>query len=294
MQRVKLIYNPTAGRELVERQLPKLLQLLEKADLETSCIATENIWDAAKAAEQAAKREFDIVIAAGGDGTLHEVINGLMSHPNPPKLGILPAGTTNDFARALKLPRDLMGACKVITAGKTITIDLGKWNNRYFINVAATGQLTEIAYEAPSKLKTMVGPLAYYAKVIEKLVTLHETFPITLRTAEKEWDEELLLMIIANSVSVAGFEKLAPLASLSDSLFDVILVRKGNIPDLVHIAALAYKGEHIHDERVSYFQTSQMEVQVSDKLKLNLDGEWAGECNGIFSVVPKCLEIFCP
>ncbi|MBA4495539.1 diacylglycerol kinase [Paenactinomyces guangxiensis] len=294
MKRARLIYNPTAGRELVEKRLPRILDCLEQAGYETSCRATQDQWSAAREAKTAAERGFDAVIAAGGDGTIHEVVNGLASHPHPPKLGILPGGTTNDFARALKLPRDLCKACNIIAAGKTSTIDIGKIGSRYFINVAAAGRITEVTYEAPSRLKTMMGPLAYYAKAIEKLGSLHKPFPIQIKTPRGQWESDILLLIIANSVSVGGFEKLAPSASLSDGLLDVLIIPKTNIPDLLQLAALAYKGEHIYDSRIIYFQTEQLDVDTSEPLKLNLDGEWGGKLAGRFELLPQHLEIFCP
>ncbi|SHF12231.1 diacylglycerol kinase (ATP) [Seinonella peptonophila] len=297
-QRARLIYNPTAGREQVEKLLGKLLMCLEDAGYETSCKATVGHWDAAKEAELSAQLKFDLVVAAGGDGTIHEVINGLLTHPSPPKLGIIPAGTTNDFAHALQLPRDLLQACEVIAQGKSKKVDLGKWESRYFCNVAAAGTLTEISYEAPIKLKTMVGPLAYYAKALEKVGKLNQAFPVTLKTPEKTWEEELLLLVIANSVIIAGFDKLIPDASLTDGLFDVVLIRKGNgsLPasDLLQIAALAYRGEHLGDDRVSYFQTSSIEISTPHTIKLNLDGEWGGDLQGQFLVMPKQIEIYCP
>lgn len=293
-KRARLIYNPTAGREKIEKNLPMILNQLEKAGYESSCKATEKSWSAAKEAKRAAEDRFDVVVAAGGDGTIHEVINGLAQVANPPKLGILPAGTTNDFARAMKIPRDLSEACEIIAKGKTVSIDIGKTQKRFFINVAAAGLFTEVAYEAPSRLKSVMGPFAYYAKALEKLGNLHRSFSLTIKTEEKEWTEDLLLMIIANSVSVGGFQKFAPLAKLSDGLFDVLLIRKGNIPDLVQIAALAFRGEHIHDSRVTYFQTKSLEITSSQPVSLNLDGEWGGECTGRFEIIPNFLEIFCP
>lgn len=293
-KRVRLIYNPTAGREKIEKHIPMLLNRLEKAGYESSCIATEKRWSAAEEATRAAKNQFEVVIAAGGDGTIHEVINGLAQVANPPKLGIIPAGTTNDFARAMKIPRDFSQACEIIAQGKTVSVDIGKVQDRYFINVAAAGLFAEVAYEAPSRLKSVMGPFAYYAKALEKLSSLHQSFSLTIKTEDKEWTEELLLLIIANSVSVAGFQKFAPLAQLSDGLFDVLLIHKGNIPDLVQIAALAFRGEHIHDSRVTYFQAKSLEIQPSQPLSLNLDGEWGGECAGRFEIVPNFLEIFCP
>lgn len=294
MRRARLIYNPTAGRELIKKNLAKVLLILEKAGYETSTQATERKWHAAEEAALAATRKFDVVIAAGGDGTIHEVINGLMKSSNPPKLGILPVGTTNDFAHALKIPQNMFAACHIIAQGKTRKVDLGKHNDRYFINVAAAGRLSDVTFEATSRLKTVVGPLAYYAKALEKIGSLHRPFTITLKTEERVLTEEILLLIIANSVSVGGFEKLAPLAQLSDGLFDVLLIHKGNLPDLIQIAALALRGEHIHDPRVTYLQTASLEVATSQTLGLNLDGEWGGDCNGRFEVIPQSLEIFCP
>jgi diacylglycerol kinase (ATP) len=294
LQRARLIYNPTAGRELVEKKLPCIFKRLEKAGYETSCHATNKRWGAAEEARLAVERGFDVVIAAGGDGTIHEVVNGLVKYPNPPKLGILPGGTTNDFARALKLPRDLGEASDVVAAGKTITVDVGKFGERYFINVAAAGKITEVTYEAPRHLKTVMGPLAYYAKAIEKLGGLSQSFPIRLKTSSGEWESEILLLIVANSVSVGGFGRLVPSADISDGRLDVLIVPKTNISDLLQLVALAFKGEHIHDSRVVYFQTEVIDIDTPQSLKLNLDGEWGGELNGRVEILPRRLEIFCP
>lgn len=294
LPRTRLIYNPTAGREVIEKNLSKILSILEKSGYETSCQATERHWHAAEMAESAAKQGFDVIIAAGGDGTIHEVVNGLAKVSNPPKFGVIPAGTSNDFAHALKLPRDPSKACEVITQGKTQRIDIGKIQNRYFMNVAAAGRLSEVTYEAPRRLKTLMGSFAYYAKVLEKLGTIHKPFSVTLKTEERQWTEEILLLIIANSFTVGGFEKLAPFAKMSDGLFDVILIHKGNLPDLLHIAALALRGEHIHDSRVTYFKTRCLEVHSSPSLNINLDGEWGGACKGTFEIVPQFLEVFSP
>ena len=294
MKRARLIYNPTAGREMIAKKLPQLLAVLEQAGYETSCHATTGRGYATREARIAAERGEDVVIAAGGDGTIHEVVNGLAEFPNPPALGILPGGTTNDLARALKLPRDLEEACKVIAKGNTVDVDVGVFGDKYFINVAAAGRLTEVTYEAPSRLKSMVGPLAYYAKAIEKLGSLHHPFPVELQTPRGKWKSEIWLIIIANSVSVGGFERLAPEASLNDGLFDVLIIPKANIPDLLHLAALARKGEHIRDSRIIYFQTDELEINTPISLKLNLDGEWGGELSGKVKMLPRHLKIFCP
>lgn len=294
MPRARLIYNPFAGKELVEKQLSKILDSLERAGYETSCCATQRPGHATKEAIKAAKRGFEVIVAAGGDGTIHEVVNGLATIAHPPKLGILPAGTTNDFARALRIPSNLRRACEVITAGHTQRVDLGQRGDRYFINVAAAGRITEVTYEAPHHLKALVGPLAYYAKAAEKLGKLNEPFSVQLKTPRKTWKEEIMLLIIANSASVGGFVNFAPDADLSDGKLDVIIVPKTTIPELLQLVALAYKGEHLNHSRLIYFQTEELEIVTTEPLKLNLDGEWRGNLSGRYSVIPKHLEVFVP
>jgi diacylglycerol kinase (ATP) len=294
VKRARLIYNPTAGRELMAKNLSKILDCLEKAGYETSCKSTEDQWGATVEANLAAERKFDVVIAAGGDGTIHEVINGLAPHPHPPKLGILPAGTSNDFARTLKIPKHFIKACEVIATGKTKPIDVGKFKDRYFINVAAAGRITQITYEVPSSLKTMMGSLAYYMKAFEKMGTLLKSFPIHIQSPQLVWEAEILLIIVSNGISVGGFEKLAPLADLSDGLLDVLIIPKMSISEYIHIVTLALKGQHIKDSRVIYFQTDQLDIKTSSTLKLNMDGEWAGDITGRFEVLPNHLEVFLP
>lgn len=172
MKRARLIYNPTSGREILKRNLPEILQKLEMAGYEASCHATTGAGDATEAARIAVERRYDVVIAAGGDGTIHEVVNGLAEQEYRPKLGIIPAGTTNDFARALQIPRDIGTAVDIITKGEMIPVDIGRINDRYFINIAGGGRITEITYEVPSKLKTMLGQLAYYLKGMEMLPSI--------------------------------------------------------------------------------------------------------------------------
>jgi len=292
IKRARLIYNPTSGREEIKRRLPDILQKLDRGGIEASCHATESEGDATLAAAEAVDRGFDMVIAAGGDGTLYEVINGMANKPNRPPLGILPLGTTNDFARALGIPKHWEYACDLITQQYTQTVDLGRANQRYFINIAGGGSLTELTYEVPSKLKTMIGQLAYYMKGLEKMTRLR---PTMLRLEAKEIGEiheEIMLFLICNSNSVGGFEKLAPSASLSDGLFDVIVLRKCNLAEFIRIASLALRGEHLNDPHLIHFQTNQLKVTTPDYVQLNLDGEYGGTLPCTFTLLPSHLQIF--
>ncbi|TMV49682.1 diacylglycerol kinase [Paenibacillus mesophilus] len=290
-KRARLIYNPTSGREEMKRRLPEILQRLERGGLETSTHATIGEGDATVAAAEAVERGFDVIIAAGGDGTLYEVINGMAEQKNRPPLGILPVGTTNDFARALGIPKHWEFAVDLILQQHTRVIDVGKVNQRYFINIAGGGSMTELTYEVPSKLKTMIGQLAYYMKGLEKLPRLR---PIELcfRSKEMYVQEEVMMFLICNSNSVGGFEKLAPDASLSDGLLDVFILRKCNLPEFIRIVSAALRGEHMNDPHVIHFKTQSIQVTSPDYVQLNLDGEFGGTLPCTISVLPDHLQIF--
>ncbi len=296
VKRARLIYNPTSGREIIRRRLPEILDILEEAGYETSCHATRGENDATEEAERAVARGFDVIIAAGGDGTIYEVVNGMAKKRHRPTLGIIPCGTSNDFARALGIPKSIVRSCGVIAAGKTKKIDLGRVNDRYFINIAGGGTLTELTYEVPSKLKTVIGQLAYYVKGIEKLPFIR---PMHMRLETREQviaDDEIMLFLIANSPSVGGFNRLAPKANLSDGKLDCLVVKKASLPEFIRLATLALKGDHIKDPNILYFQTDYLKATVvgEGKVQLNLDGELGGQLPCECQALPGHLDVFIP
>ncbi|TMN22794.1 diacylglycerol kinase [Lentibacillus cibarius] len=293
MKRARIIYNPTSGREAFKRELPTVLERFEIAGYETSAHATTCEGDATRAARVAAERHFDLVVAVGGDGTINEVINGLAEQAYRPKLGIIPTGTTNDFARALWIPRNIERAVDVILAGQSMLIDIGRVNGHHFMNIAGGGKLTELTYEVPSKLKTMLGQLAYYMKGIEMLPSLKPTH------ARIEYDgtaieEDIMLFLVSNTNSVAGFEKLAPNAKLDDGLFDLLILKKMNLAEFVRIATLAQRGAHLDDKRIIYTQAKHISVETDDKMQLNIDGEFGGMLPGEFLNLQQHIEVFTP
>lgn len=296
MKRARLIYNPSSGREVIRRRLPDILDSLEEAGYDTSCYATKGENDASREAERAVAKGYDVVIAAGGDGTIYEVVNGIAKKQRRPKLGIIPCGTTNDFARAMGIPKSVKRACRIIGNGKTRFIDVGQVNDRYFINIAGGGALTDLTYEVPIKLKTMMGQLAYYVKGIEKLPFIHPTH-MRLETRERVIvDGEIMLFLLANSHSVGGIEKLAPKADLSDGLLDCIVVKKTSLPEFIRLATLAIRGEHVKDPHIIYFQTNYLKAVAigNEKVQLNLDGELGGQLPCECRALPGHLEVFIP
>lgn len=294
MKRARIIYNPTSGRELFKKNLPQVLQKFEQAGYETSCHATTCVGDATQAAEKAAQRDFDLIVAAGGDGTINEVVNGLAPLEKRPKLGIIPVGTTNDFARALGIPReDILKATDAIIDGVAKPLDIGKVNGQYFINIAGGGRLTELTYEVPSKLKTMLGQLAYYLKGMEMLPSIRPT-EVEIEYDGKLFHGEIMLFLVSLTNSVGGFEKLAPDSILDDGMFDLIILKKVNLAEAIRVVSLALRGEHIHDNNVIYAKANRVKVDVKDKMQLNLDGEYGGMLPGEFENLYRHIEFIVP
>lgn len=293
MKKARIIYNPTSGRETFRKHLADVLEILENAGYETSCHATTGEGDAKREARRAVERKFDLVVAAGGDGTLHEVVNGLAEQEYRPTLGVIPVGTTNDFARALHIPRDIEKAAKIIAKGETIPVDVGRMNDKYFINIAGGGKLTELTYEVPIKLKTLLGQLAYYIKGIEMLPSIHAS-ELRIEYDGKVFEGEAMLFLLALTNSVGGFEKLAPDASLNDGLFTLLILKKTNLADFIRIASLALRGEHIHDPKVIYEKVKFVKVQSKEKVQLNLDGEYGGLLPAEFENLGRHLNICVP
>ena len=293
LKRARLIYNPSSGREEGKKRLPDILQRLDAAGIEATTHATEGEGDATLSAIDAIDNGYELIIAAGGDGTLNEVIEGMAQRDKRPPLGIIPLGTTNDFARAIGIPKNWEEACDIIIRQNARPVDLGRANDKHFINIAGGGSLTELTYEVPSRLKTMIGQLAYYMKGLEKMIFQLRPMRLELKIeGHGEFNDDFMLFLITNTNSVGGFEKLAPGASIDDGLLDVLLVKKCNIAEFIRLAALALRGEHVLDSNVIHLRSNRIEVTSPDHVQLNLDGEFGGALPAVFEVLPGHLEIY--
>lgn len=297
MKRARVIYNPTSGKETMKKNLADILAILEQAGYEASAFATTPEENSARnEAKRAALTGFDLVVAAGGDGTINEVVNGIAPLKKRPKMAIIPGGTTNDYARALKIPRDNpKAAAEVILKKQTINMDIGKTPESYFINIAAGGHLTELTYEVPSELKSIFGYLAYLAKGAELLPRIK---PIKMRLVydEGEYYGNASMFFLGLTNSVGGFEQIAPDAKLDDGKFSLIIVKTANIFEIIHLVSLMLNGgKHINDHRLIYTKTSRLEVDVPDKshrLMINLDGEYGGDAPMVFKNLHNHIEFY--
>lgn len=289
-KRARLIYNPTSGQEIMKKNVADVLEILESYGYETSAFQTTAAKDSAKnEAKRAAEAGFDLIIAAGGDGTINEVVNGIAPLEKRPKMAIIPTGTTNDYARALKVPRgNPVEAAKMIGKKQTILMDIGLAKNQkngfyqehYFINIAAAGTLTELTYSVPSQLKTMFGYLAYVVKGAELLPQVQFT-PVKVTHDGGVFEGSISMIFVALTNSIGGFEQIVPDAKLDDGNFTLLMVKTGNLFEIIQlIGQVLDGGKHIDSDLIEYIKTKKLTIEqlnTENRLLLNLDGEFGGD-----------------
>lgn len=295
-RRARIIYNPTSGREAIRRDLVDILHVYEKAGYETSAFATTaEPKSAENEARRAAEDGFELLVAAGGDGTINEVVNGVAPLDVRPKLAIIPAGTTNDYARALSIPRDNpLEAAKIVLKGKTAKMDVGRANETYFINIAAGGSLTELTYQVPSRLKSMYGYLAYVVKGAE-LITHVRPIEVRIEYDEGVYEGAASMFFLALTNSVGGFEQIVPDAKLDDGKFTLLIVKTTKLPEMMGlIAEVLAGGKHVENENLIYVKSKSVKITPlngSSKISINLDGEYGGDVPMAFENYQQHIEM---
>ncbi|WP_125770037.1 diacylglycerol kinase [Companilactobacillus furfuricola] len=279
--RARLIYNPTSGHETLPHSVGDILNVLEEAGYEASAYrTTAKKKSALKEARRVAQEGFDLVVAAGGDGTINEVINGIADLDKRPEMAIIPAGTTNDYARALKITRDdVVEAAKVVLKKQKLDVDIGQAGEHYFINIAGGGSMTELTYEVPSAYKSILGYLAYLVKGAELLPRIS---PIDMHIEYDDgvFDGKATMFLIGLTNSIGGMEQIAPNSVIGDGTFSLIIVKETNLRDLVHLITLVLNGgRHVDNPKVIYTKTKEISVKANDdnRIMINLDGEYGGD-----------------
>lgn len=298
VKRARLIYNPTSGQEIIKKNIAEVLDVLEDVGYETSAYqTTPEPLSAQKEAERAAKAGFDLIVAAGGDGTINEVVNGVAPLEDRPRLAFIPTGTTNDYARALKIPMgNPVEAAKIIAKNQTIKMDIGRaFGNKYFINIAAAGTLSELTYRVPSEAKSRLGYFAYVAKGAEMLPR-SKSRKVRITHDHGVFEGKISLMFAALTNSIGGFEQIAPDAKLDDGNFTLILVKTAKLFEMLALLIQAINGgQHVKDVNVEYLKTSKLKLEVLDSKEpfmLNLDGEYGGDTPVELEVFHNHLEFF--
>ncbi|WP_430535842.1 diacylglycerol kinase [Listeria rocourtiae] len=291
LKRMLIIYNPVAGQRKFQKLMPVAEQILEEADFDVTLIpTTEQVKSATKIAKQGVLDGFEIIVAAGGDGTVNDVINGLMQAPSQPSFGVLPVGTTNDFARALGMAKDPIEALHIIASGKTVKVDVGRANDEYFINNAAGGKITEITYAVKESMKNKIGRLAYLVSGIKLLPKLAPK-QVKITHDNGVFEGKILLLFATLTNSVGGMEKLCPPAILNDGYMDLLILKKVSPAKLLKLLVSIKNGSHLQSQDVVYVRTKQAQIECDTSLNISYDGVYGGETPYKLEVLPEKLVI---
>jgi len=269
---VLMIVNPVSGRGILKQKLWKILETFSKADITVNVIFTKKRGDATEIAKNCPD-DIETVVCAGGDGTLNEVINGLMQNPTPHKLGYIPVGTTNDLATSLELSKNPITTVKNIIDGHTVEIDIGSFSGKYFNYVASFGAFTEASYNTPQEAKNILGHFAY---VLEGIVSLANIRPYKVKFTFNDTvlEDEFIFGAISNTTSMGGVLKLKDaLVSLNDGEFEILLIKApNNIIQLQKILG-EIMTQKFSGDLVKLYRASHIIIESEDSFDWTLDGE---------------------
>ena len=284
-----IILNPAAGSV---KDADALMQRLRSLPATTLKITSKK-GSAARSARAALKRGCDLIVAAGGDGTLNEVINGIGEGSGAVRVGLIPLGTGNDFARTLGVPTDLDQCIELLLAGHTRGIDLVRVTSdrrRYFVNVSAGGFSGLMNEKLTPELKKTWGPLAYLRCAAAALPELR-AYRTQIALDDKETlSESLYNVIVANGRYVAGGIPVAPEASPDDGLLDLVLIPERPAADLAILAPQMLMGNHLSSGSIIYRRASRISVNSKPGMWFNVDGELVGNEPAVFEVLPRALQ----
>ena len=298
------IINPSSGRQNFKDNLNQIAGklIMDKIVPTIDVFYTKKKDDAKNRVALLSEGEYDFVVAVGGDGTLNEVVNGLIISGSNTPLAIISSGTVNYFANYLKLPgaSEVDRFCEMIKTFKTKKVDAGKINDEYFINVIAGGILTDIAYKVPKDRKAIFGKMAYY---VEGALELPKQFfgdlmHLEFEVGDETRQEDVTVFIVANSRSVGGFKDAIPMASVTDGKLDILILKKVELYQVSNLLFKFLQGEHPQHPSIEYIQADEIKIrEVGDKTDISIDYDGELLEGGLpidIKVIPKALNIIVP
>lgn len=290
MNKVKFIYNPFSGENLIINNIDKVIKVHQKYGYTIVPYRIEMNCSIEKAFEDI-DDTYKYVLIAGGDGTVDNVVNVMKKCNVDIPIAILPVGTANDFAKFIGMPSDIEMACEQILNSEVKKVDLGKINDKYFINVASAGLFTNVSQQTDINMKNTMGKLAYYVKGIEQIPNF-KRIPLKVASKENNFDGEMILILIFNGQTAGNF-KFAYKAIADDGMLDVIIIEGGMVKDLVNILIKMFKGEHLEDVNgIIYFKTDNIKIDCKENIVTDIDGERGPDFPIEISCIKGGLEIF--
>ncbi|OWA35897.1 sphingosine kinase [Saccharibacillus sp. O16] len=294
MKQAMIIMNPSSGKEKALEYVRKVEDTLrDEVGYDVVVNETTQELDATKFCVSACEDEFDLVVSVGGDGTLHETINGLLDQKHRPKLGVIPLGTVNDFARALHIPLNPDQAIQTLTSSRVRRVDMARVNDQLFANVVAAGSLADTLSSVTSEDKSKLGAMAYFKEGVKELLG-NSAAPLRIEYDGEVWEGKAPIFIAALTNSVGGFENLAPDASVDDGLLHGFIVHDLNFFNTITAGVSLLFGNLKGHKDVEYFTARQIRVSSTEPVKTNVDGEPGPVLPIDLHILPSHVQVIVP
>ncbi|HIT88913.1 MAG TPA: YegS/Rv2252/BmrU family lipid kinase [Candidatus Merdenecus merdavium] len=276
MKKMLFVFNPKAGKALIKNRLLEIIDLFVKEGYEVTTHPTQAYLDAFDVVKERGA-EYDLVVCSGGDGTLDEVVSGMMHLEERIPIGYIPAGSTNDFANSLKLPKNMIKAANTIMKGKRFSCDIGSFNDSFFVYIAAFGIFTDVSYETKQELKNILGHLAYLLEGVKRLYGI-KSYHLKAEYEDQEIEGDFIYGMITNSISVGGFKNMTGKnVKLNDGVFEVTLIQRPANPIELQEIITSLMTAEVKSNNIYSFKTSHLKITSDMDIPWTLDGEYGGE-----------------
>ena len=276
MKKLLFVVNGHSGKGQIKNKLLDIIDIMIKEGYHVQVHTTQEREDATKVVREQAKY-YDLVVCSGGDGTLDEAVTGMMQSEVRTPLGYIPAGSTNDFANSLEIPKDMIHAAKTAVLGVPFSCDVGEFNGDYFIYVAAFGIFTDVSYATSQELKNALGHVAYILEGAKRLHTI-KSYHMRVEYDGNEIEGDFLLGMITNSTSVGGFKNMTGKdVKLDDGMFEVTLIHKPK--NIIELNTIIASLTNLKDETdlIDSFRADSVKFYSEEEIPWTLDGEFGGD-----------------
>ena len=276
MKRLLFIYNPHAGKELLKPKLSDIIDIFVKAGYEVVAYPTQSYRDAYRKVSEYDSDEYDLVVCSGGDGTIDEVVTGMMQRDKRDPIGYIPTGTTNDFANSLHIPKGLLRAADNAVNGTLFPCDVGKFNDDIFVYIAAFGLFTDVSYQTKQEMKNVLGHLAYVLEGTKRLSNV-PSYRIKVTHDGETLEDEFIFGMVTNSRSVGGFRNMiGKQVVFDDGLFEVTLIKTPKNPLALQEIVASLLIEQVDTKHMYSFKTGRITFESLEEIPWTLDGEFGG------------------
>lgn len=288
--KVLLFYNPNAGNGLFKSNLDLIIEKFQKRKMFLVPVRADRKGILNEVMREMNPGEYKKVIVAGGDGSINIMINAMMQYNIDLPIAIFPSGTANDFAYYFDLPHDLESMVKIALEEHYTYTDIGRVNDKYFVNVAAMGFLVDVSQKTDPNIKNTIGIISYYLKGVSEIPNL-KPIPVKITSEEYKSEDRIYFMLVMNGRSAGGFKRIAPMAEVNDGLLDVMLFKEMPILELAPLLFNVMTGQHQENKNVAFFRTKKLYLESEQQVGTDIDGEKGVDLPLEIEVLPRKFRI---